>query len=91
MVLTRFNHFLQEIEVAQKIQIYSNQLQNRYIKLLSSVSCLRNAVCKGTCNLNSHKCGDWEVFAQTGASVNRKERVKPETTLVQIPKMLKKY
>ena len=32
-----------------------------------------------------------EIFAQIRASVNIEERVKPETTLVQIPKMLKKY
>ena len=32
-----------------------------------------------------------EVFTQIGASVNIKERVKPETKLVQIPMMLKRY
>ena len=32
-----------------------------------------------------------EVFAQIGAAVNSEERVKPETTLLQIPRMLKKY
>ena len=32
-----------------------------------------------------------EVFAQIWTSVKFKERVKPETTLVQIPKILKKY
>ena len=32
-----------------------------------------------------------EIFAQIRASVNIEERVKPETTLVQIQKMLKKY
>ena len=32
-----------------------------------------------------------KVFAQIRASVNIKERVKPETTLVQIPNMLQMY
>ena len=32
-----------------------------------------------------------EVFPQIGASINIREPIKSETTLVQIPKMLKKY
>ena len=32
-----------------------------------------------------------EVFAQIGAAVNIEECVKPETTLLQIPRLLKKY
>ena len=32
-----------------------------------------------------------EVFAQIIGSVSTKERVQPETNLVQIPMMLKKY
>ena len=32
-----------------------------------------------------------KVFEQIRASVNIKERVKPEATLIQIPEILKKY